>query len=201
MAGALKIEGFDIHKGLIPPAEQRAMAGDIFEVIAQAPLFSPQTRWGKRMSVRMTSAGRYGWYSDRAGYRYIETHPDGGPWPPIPRRVLSVWKALVGGAREPDCCLINCYGENARMGLHQDRDEADFAWPVLSISLGDTCIFRMGGTRRQDPTTSMPLESGDVVVIGGAARLAFHGVDRIRFGSSELLPGGGRINLTLRVVD
>ncbi len=100
----------------------------------------------------------------------------------------------------PDCCLLNYYGSEARMGLHRDADETDFSWPVVSISLGDSARFRIGGVQRSDPTTSVLLESGDVVVMGGEARLAYHGIDRIRFGSSRLLPSGGRLNMTLRVV-
>jgi alkylated DNA repair protein (DNA oxidative demethylase) len=115
--------------------------------------------------------------------------------------VLAVWRALASDARDPDCCLVNVYAATARMGLHRDADEADFAWPVLSISLGDSASFRMGGPARKDPTTSIRLDSGDVVLFGGAARLAYHGVDRVLPGSSRLLPDGGRINLTLRVVD
>ena len=101
----------------------------------------------------------------------------------------------------PDCCLINFDGEGTRMGLHQDRDEQDFSQPVLSISLGDEALFRMGNVERGGATRSVWLRSGDVVVMGGEARLRHHGIDRIRFGSSPLLPNGGRINLTLRVVD
>ena len=148
----------------------------------------------------MTAAGRLGWVSDRRGYRYEPRHPAGGPWPEIPPRVLDIWRAVTGLDRLPDCCLVNYYGEGARMGLHQDRDEGDFAWPVVSVSLGDDARFRIGGTDRRDPTESFWLRSGDVLVLGGPARLAFHGVDRIVFGSSTLLPQGGRINLTLRVV-
>ncbi|PID35278.1 MAG: alkylated DNA repair dioxygenase [Rhodobacterales bacterium] len=154
------------------------------------------------MSVRMTSAGRYGWYSDRRGYRYAPRHPNGSAWPPIPTPVLEVWQAVSGVTRGPDCCLVNLYGEGARMGMHQDRDEADFSCPVVvSISLGDAGLFRIGGRARGGKTQSIWLESGDVLVLGGDARLAYHGVDRIRFGSSSLLKHGGRINLTLRVVD
>lgn len=177
------------------------MVEELRALVAAAPLFSPETRWGRKMSVRMTSAGRYGWYSDRRGYRYVDRHPDGRPWPPIPESVLAVWRALVDGQRDPDCCLVNFYGPDARMGLHQDRDEADFSWPVLSISLGDDARFRIGGTRRGDPTESFWLRSGDVLILGGAARLAHHGIDRVAPGSSALLRDGGRINLTLRVVD
>lgn len=197
----LVVKGFEIHKGRLDPAGQEAMAADVAGVIAEAPFFSPLTPWGKPMSVRMTSAGRYGWFADRRGYCYVDRHPEGMPWPPIPGTVLAIWRDLVSGERMPDCCLVNWYGPSARMGLHRDADEQDFRWPVLSISLGDTAVFRMGGLERTDPTSSLPLESGDVVVIGGAARLAYHGIDRIRAGSSRLLPAGGRINLTLRVVD
>jgi alkylated DNA repair protein (DNA oxidative demethylase) len=152
------------------------------------------------MSVRMTAAGRFGWITDRRGYRYEPVQPSGAAWPPIPASVLSVWREVTGLEREPDCCLVNLYREAARMGLHQDRDEADFAWPVLSISLGDEALFRIGGVDRGGSTESVWLRSGDVLVMGGAARLVHHGIDRIRAGSSTLLEGGGRINLTLRVV-
>ncbi|MCB1352934.1 MAG: alpha-ketoglutarate-dependent dioxygenase AlkB [Rhodobacteraceae bacterium] len=193
--------GFIIHQGAIPADAQERLVADIRAVAAAAPFFSPETRGGRRMSVRMTSAGRYGWFSDRRGYRYVERHPSGVPWPPIPESVLGLWRTYGSRARDPDCCLVNYYGAGAKMGLHRDADEADFSWPVLSISLGDPARFRMGGPERSDPSRSIPLESGDVVVIGGAARLSYHGIDRIAFGGSRLLPKGGRINLTLRVVD
>ncbi len=196
-----RVSGFEIHKGYLDAAAQAALVEDLRAVASAAPFFAPLTPWGKPMSVRMTSAGKYGWYSDRRGYRYEPRHPSGLDWPPIPERVLAVWRALVGGERMPDCCLVNFYGAKARMGLHRDADEKDFSWPVLSISLGDPATFRMGGSERSDPTTSVTLESGDVVVMGGVARRAYHGIDRIRFGASDLLPQGGRINLTCRVVD
>ena len=148
----------------------------------------------------MTSAGSVGWFSDQNGYRYIKKHPNGTDWPPIPARVLDIWNRVVSGGSAPDCCLINFYASNARMGLHQDRDEADFDWPVVSISLGDDALFRIGTATKGGRTQSIWLNSGDIVVMGGAARLAYHGVDKIRFGSSGLLPNAGRINLTLRVV-
>lgn len=190
-----------LHPGWLDPDAQAGVLAAVRGVIAAAPPFAPVTRWGKSMSVAMTSAGKYGWFSDRRGYRYEPRHPSGAPWPPIPEAVLAVWQALVGRARMPDCCLVNLYGPEAKMGLHQDRDEADFGWPVLSISLGDDARFRIGGTSRGGPTESVWLRSGDVLVLGGAARLAFHGIDRVAPGTSMLLPEGGRINLTLRVVD
>ena len=200
-APTITIRGFKVFKGLLSAPEQQDLLAALRDVVAAAPLFSPQTPYGKPMSVRMTSAGRFGWYSDRRGYRYADRHPEGGDWPAIPDQVLAVWRELVSDTREPDCCLINFYGEGARMGMHQDRDEADFTWPVLSMSLGDEGLFRIGNETRGGKTESIWLQSGDVVVMGGEARLTYHGVDRIKFGSSSLMPKGGRINLTCRVVD
>jgi alkylated DNA repair protein (DNA oxidative demethylase) len=197
---ATDLKGVRILPGYLDAEAQRALVGDLREVAAAAPFFRPVTRWGKEMSVRMTSAGRCGWVSDRRGYRYEARHPSGVAWPPIPARVLAIWRDVTGLAREPDCCLVNYYDEGARMGLHQDRDEADFSWPVVSVSLGDDGLFRVGGTERSEPTASVWLRSGDVAVLEGASRLAYHGVDRVRAGSSTLLERGGRINLTLRVV-
>ena len=198
-----EIAGFVLHRRLIGEAEQASLVRDIRAVIAAAPLVRPVTAWGKPMSVRMTSAGRVGWVIDRGRYRYSPTHPETGtPWPAIPGSVLSVWRAVSGWPADPDSCLINWYAEGARMGLHQDRDEGRFDAPVVSISLGDPARFRMGGTERRDPTRSTILESGDVVVMGGLARLAFHGIDRILTdGPPHPLTGRGRVNLTLRVVD
>ena len=197
----LDLRGFRIMPGYLDAAQLSALVIALRDVVAKAPLFSPMTPMGRAMSVRMTSAGRYGWVSDKSGYRYARTHPDGQAWPDIPEAVISIWRDLVSDARGPDCCLLNYYGEGARMGLHQDRDEADFSWPVLSISLGDEGLLRVGGRARGGSTVSHWLRSGDVVVMGGDARQTYHGVDRIRFGSSSLLKGGGRINLTCRVVD
>jgi alkylated DNA repair protein (DNA oxidative demethylase) len=177
------------------------MLAELRIVIATAPLVRPVTPWGKPMSVRMTSAGRLGWVIERGRYAYSTRHPETGvPWPPIPAGVLAVWRAVSGWPGEPDCCLVNWYGEGARMGLHQDRDEGRFDAPVVSISLGDPARFRIGGTTRKGPTDALILCSGDVAVMGGPSRLAFHGIDRVMFGEGSLLPEGGRINLTLRVV-
>ena len=197
----LNLRGVEIFPGLLDPTAQAGMVADIRNVVAQAPFFQPDTPYGKRMSVRMSSAGRYGWFSDRTGYRYVRQHPEGMGWPAIPASVLAVWSKVSGVDRAPDCCLINYYAEGARMGLHQDRDEASFEWPVVSISLGDDALFRVGNLTRGGKTESIWLHSGDVAVLGGEARLVYHGVDRTKKGSSTLLQKGGRINLTLRVVD
>ncbi|MEL6465807.1 MAG: alpha-ketoglutarate-dependent dioxygenase AlkB [Pseudomonadota bacterium] len=194
------VRGFDVHKGYLDARQQAQLVADVRRVVEAAPMFSPETPYGKPMSVRMTSAGAMGWYADRSGYRYAPTHPSGVDWPAIPELVLALWHNLTALDRAPDCCLINYYGEGARMGMHQDRDEADFKWPVLSVSLGDAGLFRIGNQTRGGKTESIWLESGDVVIMGGEARLTYHGVDRIRFGSSSLLSKGGRINLTCRVV-
>jgi alkylated DNA repair protein (DNA oxidative demethylase) len=182
--------------------EQQGLLEDIRAVVVKAPLYRPEMpRSGKPFSVRMTNCGELGWVADKAGYRYQDQHPvTGAPWPPIPERLLKLWDDLTGYPRPPQACLVNFYDTGARMGLHQDRDESDFSAPVLSISLGDACLFRIGGTERRQPTRSFRLESGDVVILGGESRLAFHGVDRIYPTTSTLLRDGGRINLTLRRV-
>lgn len=195
------IRGLAVHAALLDRPAQAAMVDDLRAVVAAAPLYAPVTPGGRQMSVRMTCAGRVGWVTDRRGYRYQPHHPAGMAWPAIPDSVLAVWRAVSGDPRTPDCCLVNWYGAGARMGLHQDRDEGDFTAPVVSISLGDEALFRMGGVERAAGTSSVWLRSGDVVVMGGPARLAWHGIDRVRHGSSTLLPQGGRINLTLRVVE
>ena len=154
------------------------------------------------MSVRMTNCGPLGWVTDQVrGYRYQPTHPEAGkPWPPIPQMLLDLWDEFACYPAPPEACLVNYYGEKAKMGLHQDKDEEDFEAPVLSVSLGDTGVFRVGGRSRKDPTEKFELKSGDVVVLGGEDRLAFHGIDRILPGTSDLLDEGGRFNLTLRRV-
>lgn len=184
-------------------AEQRDLLAAVRDVVREAPLFVPRMpRTGKPFSVRMSNCGTLGWLSDtQGGYRYQATHPDtGNPWPPIPGPVLRAWRECADYPAGPEACLVNYYEEGARMGLHQDRDEEALDAPVVSISLGDECLFRVGGTARGGKTSSFRLRSGDVLVIGGQSRLAFHGVDRIYPGTSTLLPQGGRINLTLRRV-
>lgn len=197
----LEMRGFQIFKGLLEKEEQTSLVGLLRQIVTDAPMVSPVTQSGKAMSVRMTSAGDVGWVTDRAGYRYQEQHPNGSLWPKIPVQILDIWRLVSRCDQAPNSCLINYYGENAKMGMHQDKDEGRFDWPVVSVSLGDDALFRMGNPERGGKTESLWLSSGDVVVMGGAARLSYHGVDRIRFGSASLLPKGGRLNITLRVVD
>lgn len=193
------IPGFDLWPGLLDAAAQQGLVDAVMAAAQIAPFANYGTVYGKPMSVAMTAFGPLGWTSDMRGYRYAERHPDTDkPWPAMPPALLDLWRQLGDPDAPPDSCLINLYREGARMGLHQDRDEADPRFPVLSISLGDTAVFRIGGTSRKDPTRSLKLSSGDVCRLSGPARLAFHGVDRILAGSSGLVPGGGRINLTLR---
>ena len=182
---------------------QIALLAALREAIAEAPLFIPvMPRSGNPMSVRMTNCGPLGWVTDKErGYRYQATHPKTGkPWPPIPNMLLDLWHDVVRYKAPPEACLVNYYAGSAKMSLHQDKDEEDFDAPVLSVSLGDTGIFRVGGRSRQDPTQKYALKSGDVVVLAGADRLAYHGIDGILTGTSDLLPEGGRFNLTLRRV-
>ena len=190
------------YPGLLDAPAQRALVEELRGAAAVAPFFTPRMpRTGTPFSVRMTNCGPLGWVSDETGYRYQPLHPDTDlSWPPIPDRVLALWDALADCPAPPEACLVNFYSSAARMGLHQDRDEATFDAPVLSVSLGETAVFRIGGASRKDPTTSFRLASGDVLVFGGQARLAFHGIDRLIAGSSSLLDKGGRINLTLRRV-
>lgn len=189
--------------GFLDREAQEALLADIRAVVAAAPLFVPaMPRTGRPMSVRMTNCGALGWVTDRErGYRYQPHHPaTGRPWPPIPPRLMALWKDVAEYRAEPEACLVNFYDTAAKMGLHQDRDEQDLDAPVLSVSLGDTCLFRVGGSTREGGTVSFRLASGDLVVLGGEGRLAFHGVDRIYPGTGSLLKNGGRINLTLRRV-
>jgi alkylated DNA repair protein (DNA oxidative demethylase) len=191
--------GFRLWPGRLSAGQQVDLVDQILDQARTAPFMRQITPGGRPMSVEMTSLGPLGWITDANGYRYSPVHPlTGRPWPPMPQTLLDLWAELADPSTPPDACLVNLYRGDARMGLHQDRDEADFAFPVLSVSLGDTAIFRIGGTERRSPTASVRLASGDVCMLAEEARLAFHGVDRTLAGSSRLVPGGGRINLTLR---
>ncbi len=196
-------KGFRYLPGQLDRDAQQQLVDDIRTVVEAAPLYVPtMPRTGKPMSVRMTNCGVLGWVTDKErGYRYQANHPvTGRPWPPIPPRLMKLWEDLAGYGVPPEACLVNFYDPTAKMGMHQDRDEQDLDAPVLSVSLGDACLFRIGDRTREGGTTSFRLQSGDVVVLGGEGRLAFHGVDRIYPRTSTLLRNGGRINLTLRRV-
>jgi DNA oxidative demethylase len=189
--------------GKLKDVEQGRLLGALRAVMAEAPLFTPtMPRSGKPMSVRMTNCGPLGWVTDKEqGYRYQATHPvTGKPWPAMPQALLDLWADIARYPAPPEACLVNYYVGDAKMGLHQDKDEEDFAAPVVSVSLGDSAVFRVGGLARKDPTHAFELKSGDVVVLSGDDRLAYHCIDRILPGTSDLLPEGGRLNLTLRRV-
>ena len=202
MTGVPLAPGLVYHPDHLDRAAQESLREALRAVTLAAPLFTPtMPRTGKPFSVRMTNCGALGWVSDVGGYRYQPTHPEtGAPWPRMPELVSRAWQELSGYSHPPEACLVNVYGPKARMGLHQDRDEEEFDAPVVSLSLGDTGLFRFGGTARGGPTRSIRLKSGDALVFGGPSRLIFHGIDRLVAGTSSLVPEGGRINLTLRRV-
>ena len=226
--GELEIgPGISLWRGYFSASAQEQLVHDVFALAKEAPFIRPvMPGSGKPFSVEQTNFGPLGWVSDKAGYRYQPLHPQTGkPWPPIPPSLLALWDAVTGahsparaqhvgggvdrswpsgqrrseGEKSPQCCLANLYRGAAKMGLHQDRDESSDA-PVLSVSLGDSARFRIGAATRGGPTKSLMLASGDVLMFGGPARMAYHGIDRILAGSSRLIPGGGRLNLTLRRV-
>ena len=194
--------GVTLWRGKLDAKAQRALLDDVLARINEAPFYRPRMpKSDAAFSVEETNFGPLGWYSDRSGYRYVATHPaTGKPWPAIPPLLLALWDEMTGYGAPPECCLVNLYRGGAKMGLHQDRDEEAMDAPVLSVSLGDDALFRIGGVTRKDPTRSLKLVSGDALTFGGPARLAFHGIDRVLGGTSALIPGGGRVNLTLRRV-
>jgi DNA oxidative demethylase len=195
--------GICLFPGWFDGAEQAALLATLRNAVTEAPLFVPEMpKTGKPFSVRMTNLGALGWVSDKAmGYRYQATHPaTGNPWPAMPEALLKLWKEVAAYPHGPEACLVNFYNAEAKMGLHQDRDEKDFTAPVVSVSLGDSALFRWGGTTKGGKTQSVKLNSGDVLVMGGEARLCYHGIDRVYAGTSKLLKDGGRINLTMRRV-
>ncbi|MCP5080654.1 MAG: alpha-ketoglutarate-dependent dioxygenase AlkB [Alphaproteobacteria bacterium] len=195
-------DGLALAPGYLDQSQQIAALEDIRKVVAAAPLYQPvMPRSGRPFSVKMSNCGPLGWISDKAGYRYQTAHPDTGqPWPDMPGSIARIWDDLSGYDAPAECCLINFYASGAKMGLHRDENEEDFSAPVVSVSLGDEALFRFGGSERKSPTKSVRLASGDVLIMAGASRLNYHGVDKIYPGTSSLLRGGGRLNLTLRRV-
>lgn len=196
------LPGLKFYPEYMNKMDQPRLVEELRLAIAEAPFFTPiMPRTGRPFSVRMSNLGPLGWVSDRTGYRYQATHPETGkPWPEIPAMVLGIWRKVSDYPHDPEACLVNYYREGAKMGLHRDEDEDDFSAPVVSISLGDTAVFRIGGTERGGKTETLKLASGDVLVMGGSSRLCYHGIDRVLTGTSALLKDGGRINLTLRRV-
>lgn len=195
----MPVQGFILHPEALSPGAQAALVAEVMAAVETAPFYEPMTPWGKPMSVLQTSLGPLGWVTDAQGYRYTDRHPvTGVTWPAMPQSLLELWRRYTDADTPPDSCLANLYRGEAKMGLHVDSDEADLDAPVLGISLGDTAVFRLGGLTRKDPTSTLRLASGDINVLTGEARHAYHGVDRILPGSSRLVPGGGRLNLTLR---
>lgn len=198
------------HPGFLDAVARARLAAEIAAILAEAPPVTPRMpRTGKPFSVRMSNAGPLGWVSDVAGYRYQPDHPETGrPWPALSPTARAAWDALAAYPAPPEACLINIYAPGTRMGLHQDRDEADLAAPVVSLSLGAAALFRYGGLSRSGPTRSIRLQAGDALVMGGASRLVFHGIDRLypdddllaAADAPAFLPPGGRCNLTLRRV-
>ncbi|MBV9331820.1 MAG: alpha-ketoglutarate-dependent dioxygenase AlkB [Alphaproteobacteria bacterium] len=194
--------GVKLWRGLVTNVEQHELAREVFRLAAAAPFYKPRMpRTDRPFSVEQTNFGTLGWYSDRSGYRYVSEYPRSARgWPAIPPRLLRLWETLLPGAALPESCLVNLYRGSSRMGLHQDRDETALEIPVLSLSLGDDAIFRIGSTDRRASTHRIKLGSGDAIVFGGPSRLAFHGIERVIGGTSDVVPGGGRLNLTLRRV-
>jgi len=194
--------GIVLWREKLDRAAQRDLVATVFRLVEEAPFYRPRMpKSEKPFSVEETNFGPLGWFSDKDGYRYAPSHPyTDKPWPPIPDVLLVLWNETTGYRAPPECCLVNLYRPGAHMGLHQDRDEAALDAPVLSVSLGDDAMFRIGGTTRKGTTRNVKLSSGDVLAFGGPARLAFHGIDRVIDESSTLVSGGGRINLTLRRV-
>lgn len=195
--------GMKVIRGRLTRGEQAELVQAVLAVAAEAPFYTPTMKSGTPFRVQITSAGAVGWTSDEFGYRYVREHPETRrPWPKIPERIAAMASAVATYAGflgfEPDTCLMNLYRDKGKLGLHRDDDEQDKTAPIISVSLGDSCVFRFGGASRSGPFTDWELRSGDIVVFGGPSRLAWHGVSKILRGTSDLVPGGGRLNLTIR---
>ena len=193
--GAMLLAGF-------ARGSDKALLAAIDAVVQFSPLRHMVTPGGRRMSVAMTNCGELGWVTDHSGYRYDRLDPETGrPWPPLPPVFASLAASAAAKAGHPgfapDACLINRYVPGARLTLHQDRNEADFGSPIVSVSLGLPAVFLWGGLSRSDRIRRMRLASGDVAVWGGPARLTFHGIDTLKQGE-HALTGAARLNLTFR---
>lgn len=198
--------GITLLKGWIGHGDARAVLDDMLDVFAAAPPYRLRVKSGAYVINRMTNCGTLGWHSDARGYRYVDRHPELGTlWPPIPPRVKALAMAAAaeaGAPFDPDACLVNFYEAAGKMNLHQDHDEADFSWPIVSFSFGNDAIFALGGGKRRDPVQPVTLSHGDVLIMHGAGRMRFHGVKKIVAGTAPFthaaIPAGGRLNLTFR---
>ena len=191
--GAMILRGFALDPAILD---------EVARIAGISPFRHMQTPGGRRIGVEMTNCGALGWVSDRRGYRYEPRDPlTGQPWPDMPPRFRQLATEVAARAGfpgfQPDACLVNRYQPGVKMGLHQDRDEADMAAPIVSVSLGLPATFQFGGPDRRDPVTKHLLTHGDVVVWGGPARLAWHGILTLKPGEHPLT-GTARINLTFR---
>lgn len=202
-SGAERAAGWGLAylPGFALALEQELLAA-IREVVAAAPFRNMLTPGGQRMSVAMTNCGDVGWVTDRKGYRYDRLDPETGrPWPSLPACITQLAERAAAEAGfasfRPDACLVNRYEPGARMSLHQDRDERDFSAPIVSVSLGLGATFLFGGAKRSDRPHRLPLVHGDVLVWGGANRLAYHGVAPVADANHPAV-GRMRLNLTLR---
>ena len=198
----MPLPGFEHIAGALDESAQGKLLAIIRGIVADAPLYTPtMPNSGKPFSVAMTNCGRLGWVSDKAGYRYQSFHPETErPWPPMPAMLLNLWRSHARFCLEPEACLVNYYAAGTKLGSHRDADEEETNAPVVSISLGNDAIFHIGGRRRTDAKVRLTLKSGDVVILGGESRPAYHGIDRIVPDTSRLLDEGGRFNLTMRRV-
>ena len=198
--------GFTVMRGRIRAGEDVTLLDEMLGVFRAAPPYRQKMKTGAYVINQMTNCGALGWYSDERGYRYVDAHPvTGARWPAIPPGLKALAMrvaAEVGAPFEPDACLVNLYAAGGKLNLHQDHDEQDFSWPIVSFSFGHDAVFALGGRKRRDPVQDVTLSHGDVMVMHGPGRMLFHGVKKILPGASPLahpaIPAGGRLNLTFR---
>jgi alkylated DNA repair protein (DNA oxidative demethylase) len=205
------LNDFLLLRGFFDRCEQARLVAACDEVAAAAPFITPTMADGRPFRVEMTNAGEWGWLSDRTGYRYAREHPETGrPWPPPPEALIDAARAAVraalgtvsAGRYRPQCFLINRYAAGrGRLGLHRDQDERDRTQPIVTLSLGADAIFLAGGATRKSPVARIALASGDVVVMAGPSRMAYHGIDRVLAMPAAPTAAGGRLSVTMRRVD
>ncbi len=196
-------EGVIFRAHALVMKDQTQLWDDVRGIIATAPLARLRTKGGGQTSAAMTNCGAAGWWSDPKGYRYVTANPaTGASWPAFPPSFLAAVRKIARDSPwpdfAPDACLINFYEPGAKMGLHQDKDERDFAHPIITVCLGDDADFLIGGFSRSDKTQALIVRSGDALIMGGASRMRFHGVRKIYPGTSPLPDVGGRFSLTFR---